>query len=305
MAREDNEQETHDMLQAFSQIADDFPFMFEMPPRTTVQSMASSNGIGSEMCISEGESDVMSSPKAANDRDDLEPNNSDVSDMESASDYSKTSQTSAPNSFPSSPSATTGSLPSPSLISPFRRHPEKAPKTPSPSPERQHGRIQIKSSVRKALDQTVGAAQRGILNFFKKASEKEKVSYQTRAAERQQEIAAEVEHDNRRMKERQKIHARDLNWLRQQRHREKIKVLEIQEGTRSPNGTKKRKVRWCDLLINSSYSPLLLARYKILSSKMSARRNCLGTQSQSLQDLPAQSSSITGKRRASHKVANA
>ena len=83
MAREDNKQETHNMFQAFLQIADDFPFMFKMPPRTTVQSMASSNGIGSEMCISEGESDAMSSPKAANDRDDLEPNNSDVSDMES------------------------------------------------------------------------------------------------------------------------------------------------------------------------------------------------------------------------------
>lgn len=98
-------------------------------------------------------------------------------------------------------------------------------------------RIQATSAIRSALE---SATPRGILCYFRQATEEEHQAMLARTSEEIQQHMEENEWKTNRAKERQTLIKREKEKMKKRGQRERKKNREITEGLRDPDGTKKR-----------------------------------------------------------------
>jgi len=115
-----------------------------------------------------------------------------------------------------------------------------SPNSPSASPQKKREHLQITSAIRNALElaEGDGTQKPRLLNFFSRGTRENFQNYWHREDEQQKEAASEEAFHAKSLEIEKKDHERGLAWLWQQKHREKVKKRQIENGEHSPRGTK-------------------------------------------------------------------
>ena len=112
-----------------------------------------------------------------------------------------------------------------------------------PSPLEKHSRPKVVSNICKALEDAQAVPKKGLLSFFSKATEEEKIAYQMKTTDEEKEQIELDEYNARQAGMQQKIREREQSRVWQQRRRDRMKKIDIMNGTRSPGGRKRMTVR--------------------------------------------------------------
>jgi hypothetical protein len=113
----------------------------------------------------------------------------------------------------------------------------------SPSLEPKKPKKVVTSAIRHALELSTEdgqSAKRGLLKFFSKGTQEDKMTHFTREDERSNEARLQEVVNAENVKARKRVRERDLARERQRKHRKLMKAQEIRSGGRSPGGTKRK-----------------------------------------------------------------
>ncbi|KAF8879418.1 hypothetical protein CPB84DRAFT_1852092 [Gymnopilus junonius] len=131
---------------------------------------------------------------------------------------------------------------------PADRTPESSPKSKPLQKVFKSAMLKVKSSIQNAFKLSKEAEELGdnpkfgLLRFWKKGTAADKKAYFEREDERAEDDQSQKDVAEKTVTADKKIHKRDLARLCQQKQRALMKEKEIEEGARSPGGTK-RKIR--------------------------------------------------------------
>ena len=102
----------------------------------------------------------------------------------------------------------------------------------------------VASAIQNALSKAADgeSSKNGLLAYFSKGTAEDRANFFAREDERFEQTRSQSIADTKDMDAKKKLHKRERAKLRQQKHRQIQREKEVQNGTRSPGG-RKRKVR--------------------------------------------------------------